>query len=156
MENNFDLVKKLLDLPWYNLILISILIIPFFITAWTALLTSLGITISDQQKKVVVLVLIGFYCVGLSIGKIGHDNEENKKWTDIAQKIETDILSENSTYRLLSYGKLKFKNPTFTNEDLNTVAMKFPDKFSIVSMGQAGDLTKQDVTDPVGLYLIPK
>ena len=156
MENNIDLVKKLLELPWYNLILISILIIPLFIASWTTLITSLNVNLSDQQKKIVVLVFIVLYSLGLTIGKIGHDKEDDKKWSGMAQKIETDILTSNPTYKVLSYGKLKFKNPTFSNDDINNVAKRFPTKFSIVSIGDATDLSKQDASDPVGLYLLPK
>lgn len=144
--DNFDLVQKLLALPWYNLILISLLIIPLFIGAWVTLLSSLNITLSETQKRNLALFLIAIYSVGLIIGKIGHDNAENKKFNQVASILERDIKTNAPQTKVMGFKRILVKHPKFDKELIFTIEDKFPEKFEIVTL--------TDTTDPAGLHLL--
>jgi hypothetical protein len=144
--DNFDLVQKLLALPYYNLILISLLIIPLFIGAWVTLLSSLNITLSETQKRNLALFIIAIYSVGLIIGKIGHDNAENKKFNQVASILERDIKTNAPQSKVMGFKRIIFKHPKFDKELFFTIEEKFPEKFEIVVL--------TDTTDPAGLHLL--
>lgn len=154
MDNNFDLVKKLLDLPWYNLILISLLVIPVFIGVWTTLASTLNISLSDRQKKNVILCFILLYAAGVIIGKIGHDNETRQYYARLAKGIEAKIKKDFAVYKVITYGQIKLAYPKVTNESLNILIDNYPDVFEIVSIGDKTDLTKVLASDPVGIHLL--
>lgn len=72
-NENFDLVQKLFELPWYNLILISLIIIPVFIGTWASLINSFSLNLNDKQKRTLSTTFIILYIIGVIVGKIGHN-----------------------------------------------------------------------------------
>jgi hypothetical protein len=150
MENNFDLVKKILSLPWYNLILISILMIPVFIGAWVSLLNTLSITLSESQKKVVVLSFIALYSIGLIVGKIGHDKEEKDKNDLIVQTLKLDLKEAGG---LLGFQRIRFKHPSYDDKTLYFIADKYSSTFSIEPIADINNMAVRDKDDPIGLKL---
>ena len=148
--DNFDLVKKLLALPWYNLILISLLIIPLFIGAWVTMLTSLNIALTDRQKKIVVVLFIGVYGIGLVVGKMGYESEKSSNLTKIANVLKLDLKSNGG---LMGFKKIRERHPSFTEEFLYQVADTFPNDFEVTTIADPSDPAKvrRDPTDPFGL-----
>lgn len=148
--DNFDLVKRLLALPWYNLILISLLIVPLFIGAWSALLSSLNLNLNDNQKRRAVLVFIGIYLVGLFVGKIGYEHQQSS----FASKVRTAVMLDlKSNGGIMGFKKIRERHPSFTEELLTQLAENFPGDFEVTSIADPSDPSriKQDPHDPFGL-----
>jgi hypothetical protein len=150
--DNFDLVKKLLALPWYNLILISLLIIPLFIGAWTTLLSSLNVVLSDRQKKLIVALFICVYTIGLIIGKVGYDKEQASNINKVVDAVKLDLKSNGG---ILGFKRIRERHPSFTEDLLYKIADDFPKDFEVTPIADPSDPTrvKRDPTDPFGLKL---
>jgi len=150
--DNFDLVRKLLDLPWYNLILISLLIIPVFPGAWITFLNALRVRLTNPQKQRLVLVFIGIYVIGLTIGKIGYENENN---TNLAKIKEAVLLDLKSNGGILGFKRIRERRHFLTEDMLYKIADLYPKDFEVTPIADPSDPTKirRDVTDPFGLKL---
>jgi hypothetical protein len=149
-NNNFDLVQQLLALPWYNLILISLLVIPLFIAAWITLLTSLNITLTEPQKKLWVGIFIGVYTLGLVVGKYGHEREQKAQLAEVAETIRLDLQSNGG---IMGFNKIREKHPAFTSELLYRVADTYSKDFEVTSIGDPSAPTRRDPSDPFGIML---
>ncbi|WP_205513953.1 hypothetical protein [Longitalea arenae] len=149
-SDNFDLVKKLLALPWYNLILISLLILPLFIGAWVSLLSSLNIVLKDNQKKSIVLLFIGIYSIGLVVGKIGYNIEQSTSLGKVNEAVKLDLRANGG---VMGFKRIRERHPSYTEELLYKVAENFPNDFEITPIADPNDPVKRDLTDPFGLKL---
>ncbi len=149
-NDNFDLVKKLLDLPWYNLILISLLIIPIFIGAWTVVLTTFNLAVTDKQKKYFALSFVIIYIVGLTIGKIGHDKEEISKLNKTVETLKADLKTNGG---LMGFKRIRERHPSYNEEMLYKIADLYPTILGVTPIANATDPKLRDAEDPFGLIL---
>lgn len=150
INDNFDLVKKLLDLPWYNLTLISLLIIPIFIGAWTIVLSAFNLAVTDKQKKYFALSFVLVYIVGLTIGKIGHDKEEIKMLNKTVEALKVDLKSNGG---LMGFKRIRERYPSYNDEMLYKIAHLYPTVFGVTPIAHANDPKLRDADDPFGLIL---
>jgi len=148
--DNFDLVERLLTLPWYNLILISLLIIPLFIGAWGTLLSSLSIALNEQQKKRAVLIFIGIYSVGLIVGKIGYDKAQVNKVREISETLKRDLESNGG---IMGFKRIRERHPSYSEDMLYKIAERFSKDFQVAPIADPADQTRRDQGDPFGLSL---
>lgn len=149
-NDNFDLIKKLLDLPWYNLILLSLLLIPIFIGAWTTLFSTFKIDLSDSQKKYFVLCFVLLYITGLTIGKIGHDRELLVNNSKTIEALKIDLKSNGG---LMGFKRIRERHPSYTEEFLYKTADSYPDVFGITPIADPNNDKLRDKDDPFGLVL---
>lgn len=153
MTNNFDLVKKLLDLPWYNLILISLLVIPLFIGAWTVVLNTFSLAVTPQQKRRFALSFILVYVLGLTIGKIGHERDEAARLKKTVETIKADLRSNGG---LMGFKRIRERHPAYNEEMLYRIADLYPEIFGVTPIAHSSDPKLRDTEDPFGLVLRQK
>ncbi|MCC6182925.1 MAG: hypothetical protein IT237_13940 [Bacteroidia bacterium] len=152
-NDNFDLVKKLLYLPWYNLILLSLLVIPIFIGAWTVLFSTFKLDLSDNQKKYFALCFILVYIIGLTIGKVGHDKEQSANISKTIEALKVDLKSNGG---LMGFRRIRERHPSYTEDLLYQIADNYPNVFGVTPIADPNDSKSRDKDDPFGLILRQK
>jgi len=144
--DKIDLIKSLLSLPWYNLILISLFIIPIFLSAWTTVFTTFLPNLTDKQKGIFTIVFVVIYCFGLTIGKAGVDKEREQFYAKYGVAIERKINNDFKLYHIITFNQIRVAYPKVSISDIETIAELYPDKFEIVGIA--------DKDDPRGLKLL--
>ena len=148
--DNFDLVKKSLDLPWYNLILISLLIIPIFITAWNSVIPTIFGSITDSQKRIFGVTFVLVYFIGLTIGKIGHDKDHENYINKVIVNLKNDL---NSNGGILGFKRIRERHPSYDEKMLYQIADDNPSIFLVTPIADATNPALRDKDDPFGLKL---
>ena len=79
LESNLDLVEKIAQMPWYYLIIGSLIILPILIGSWLLVLNQLGSVINENGKKIFAIIFLLLYTVGIIVMKNGNAKESANK-----------------------------------------------------------------------------
>lgn len=149
-HENFDLVQKLFELPWYNLILISLIIIPVFIGTWASLINSFSLNLNDKQKRTLSTAFIMLYIIGVVVGKIGHDREQDKNSKQMVEALKADLKSNKG---ILGFRRIRERHPSYDENSLYKIADQYPGIFGITPIADPNNNQLKDKDDPIGLVL---
>ncbi|BFO67411.1 hypothetical protein [Chryseobacterium sp. KCF3-3] len=149
-NENFDLVQKLFELPWYNLILISLIIIPVFIGTWASLINSFSLNLNDKQKRTLSTTFIMLYIIGVVVGKIGHDREQDRNSKQMVETLKADLKSNKG---ILGFRRIRERHPSYDENSLYKIADQYPGIFGIAPIADPHNNQLKDKDDPIGLVL---
>ena len=127
LNSNLDLVDKIASMPWYYLILGSLIIIPIIIGSWIIVLNQLGAGNDKKLKKIFGIIFLSIYIIGLIILKIG--NAKEVRFKEASGEITGELNTRGWT--VIGFQRLRenLDNPEYTNEFLKKLIKKSSGRF---------------------------
>ena len=118
-DANLELVDKIAQMPWYYLIIGSLIILPILIGSWILVLNQLGSGINQRGKKNFALVFLLIYTTGIIVSKNGNAKEA------IIKEAISDIKSElkNKGWTMIGFQRVRnnLSRPDYTDIFLKKV-----------------------------------
>lgn len=119
-ESLLELVR---EATIFDILLISILLLPLYLGAWLVILDSV-LSISTEQKVWVLVVLFALYVVGIVLMKVGAGKEDKRRRTGI--RIRNYLIGRGNT--AISFGRIRDKiDSSYSDDFLISVIDLFPD-----------------------------
>ena len=136
LDSNLDLVEKIAQMPWYYLIIGSLIIIPVLLGSWIIVLNQMGGAFNDKIKKIFALALILLYITGIIILKKG--NEKEAAYKVATNEIKAELNQRNWTMIGFKRIRQNFGKPEYTDNFLKKLADKSNGLFRTTVLGNDG------------------